>query len=148
MIKVQEVPIEEAVKVNALIPEFNQRETYSKEYFEKRYTNRKRLIIMAYLNDQPAGYLVGYDHFNDNSFYCWMAGVVPEFRRKGILTALMNHQEHWAKQQGYTKIKIKTRNCRKEMIFYLIKNNFLFTGVIEHPNIQENRILLEKDIHS
>ena len=28
MIKIQEVPIEEVIKINALIPEFNEEETY------------------------------------------------------------------------------------------------------------------------
>lgn len=68
---IKEVLIEEAVNVNASIVEFNK--PYQKNYFEKRYKNKNELIIVAYINEQPAGYIVGYDKFSDNSFYCWMA---------------------------------------------------------------------------
>ena len=54
---VKEVKIEEVVKVNETITEF---EPYSKEYFENRYKNKDTLIIVAYLNDKLAGYMVGY----------------------------------------------------------------------------------------
>jgi len=50
-----------------------------------------------------------------------MAGVNPNFRKKGILKKLMNYQDNWAKEKGYKKIKIKTRNARREMLSYLIK---------------------------
>lgn len=141
---VKEVPIEEAVKVNATITEFD--EPYQKNYFEERYGDKEKLIIVAYLDEIPAGYIVGYNKDNDSSFYCWMAGVNPQFRRKGILTALMNYQEKWAREKGYTKIKIKTRNNRREMLFYLVKSGFYFYQVDQQENIEDNRILLEKPI--
>ena len=141
---VKEVPIEEVVKVNATITEFD--EPYQKNYFEERYGDKEKLIIVAYLDKIPAGYIVGYDKDNDSSFYCWMAGVNPQFRRKGILTSLMNYQEKWAKEKRYTKIKIKTRNNRREMLSYLLKSGFYFYQVDQQKNIEDNRILLEKPI--
>lgn len=142
---VKEVPIEEAVKVNSTIVEFK---PYSKEYFEERYKDKEKLIIVAYLDNQPAGYFVGYDEFGDGSFYCWMGGVNPKFRKKGVFKALMNYQEKWAKNKGYRKIRIKTRNNRREMLAYLVKYGFNFTEVIQQPNTEDNRILLEKNIFS
>ncbi len=141
-IAIKEVPIEEAVKVNLTIPEFEER--YNKDYFEGRYRNRETLIIVAYFGKTPAGYLIGYDRFGDKSFYCWMTGVAPEFRKKGILKAMMDYEENWAKKKGYNKIKIKTRNKRREMLLYLAKYGFYFTEVDKYPNIEENRILAEK----
>ncbi len=89
-ITVRAVPIEQAVAVNQTIAEFDA--PYSKEYFEDRYQNREHLIVVGYVNEQPAGYIVGYDRDQDGSFYCWMAGVNPRYRRKGVLTALMNYE--------------------------------------------------------
>jgi len=143
-IVVKEVLIEEAVKVNASIVEFD--EPYSKEYFEERYKGKEKLIIIAYLDNQPAGYMVGYDKFGDGSFYCWMAGVSPKFRKKGVLKALMGYLEKWSKKKGYNKIKVKTRNNRREMLAYLVKYGFYFTEVDQRPEIKDNRILLEKDM--
>ena len=144
-IKIKEVSIEEVVTVNATIIEFDS--PYQKDHFEERYKDREKLIIVAYIDDKPAGYIVGYDKFNDGSFYCWMAGVNPNFRSKGVLKTLMDYEDKWAKEKGYNKIRIKTRNNRREMLFYLVKYGFFFTGVTQHPNIKDNRILLEKELY-
>lgn len=143
-ITVREAPLEEAVKVNNTITEFG--EPYAQSYFEKRIASRISLIIVAYVDEKPAGYIIGYDKYDDSSFYCWMAGVNPRYRGIGVLKALMNYQEKWAKEKGYTKIKIKTRNNRREMLSYLIKYGFNFIEVEKQPDRDENRILLEKDI--
>lgn len=62
MIEIKEVDIEEAMNVHNKILEFNELEP-KKEYFENRYKNRNKLIIVAYYNDVPAGYIIGYDKF-------------------------------------------------------------------------------------
>ena len=72
-ISVREVTIEEVIKISPFIPEF--RGTDYRQYFEERYRNKEHLIIAAYLDEKPAGYIVAYDKDGDNSFYCWMAGV-------------------------------------------------------------------------
>ena len=146
MIEIKEVTIEEAIKVHKTIPEFYDL-IPKKEYFEDRYKNKEKLIIVAYYNGVPAGYIIGYDKFQDNeSFYCWMAGVDVNYRRLGILTQLMNYQINWAKNKSYNILKIKTRNNRREMLSFLIKNNFYFTNVEIKENIKDNRISLQKDI--
>lgn len=143
-ITVREAPIEDAVKVNSTITEFDER--YPKEHFEERYAGKEKLILVAYVGKQPAGYVVAYDKLGDGSFYCWMAGVNPAFRGKGILKAMMVHVERWAKAHGYGKISIKTRNNRREMLAYLVKYGFNFMEVEKHSDIADNRILLEKKI--
>lgn len=148
MIEIKEVNIEEAMKVHKNVLEFDDLNP-NKEYFENRYKDRDKLIIVAYYNDIPAGYLIGYDKFqNKESFYCWMAGVDINYRRLGILTQLMNYQINWAKDKGYHILKIKTRNNRREMLSFLVKNGFYFTDIEIKENIEDNRINLQKDIFS
>ena len=143
-IEVKEASLEEVVLVNSTITEFG--EPYSKEYFAWRYDQKEHLLIVAYIESQPAWYVVGYDAYNDGSFYCWMAGVCPEWRGKGVLKALMLYQDTRAKEKGYNKIKIKTRNNKRAMLSYLVKYWFNFTEVIPQEDIGLNRILLEKDL--
>lgn len=143
-IVIKEAPIEDIVKVNATITEFGK--PYKKDHFEKRCDKKDKLILAAYINNKPVGYLVGYDRYNDKSFYCWMAGVDPRHRKKGILKLLMDYEEKWARKKSYNKIKIKTRNNKRAMIAYLVKYGFLFTEVVKADNIQENRLFLEKEI--
>lgn len=144
MIEIKEVGIEEAIKVHSNVLEFDNLNP-KKEYFENRYKNRNKVIIVAYYKNIPIGYIIGYDKFEDKkSFYCWMAGVDNNYRRMGALKALMEYQINWAKSYGYTKLKIKTRNNRREMLSFLVKNDFYFTSVEEKENIEDNRINLEK----
>lgn len=146
MIEIKEVDIKEAIKVHKNIKEFNETKP-EKEYFENRYKDREKLIIVAYYNNVPAGYIIGYDKFQDGkNFYCWMAGVDSKFRKLGILTKMMQYQENWAKQKGYSILKIKTRNNRREMLSFLVKHNFNFLSVEKRDNIQDNRINLQKEI--
>lgn len=146
MIEIKEVDIKEAIKVHKNIKEFNETKP-EKEYFENRYRDREKLIIVAYYNNVPAGYIIGYDKFQDGkNFYCWMTGVDSKFRKLGILTKMMQYQENWAKQKGYSILKIKTRNNRREMLSFLVKHNFNFLSVEKRDNIQDNRINLQKEI--
>ena len=142
---VKEVSIEEAVKVNRNVIEFDGKDTTAED-FEKRYNGKKHLIIVAYHENIPIGYIIGYDRDNDGSFYCWMAGVDNNYRRLGALTTLMNYQMNWAKNKGYNKLKIRTRNNRREMLSFLVKNGFNFVSVEQRDDITENRINLEHSL--
>ena len=139
---IKEVNIDEIVKVNSSIAEFNT--PYSRDHFENRLEHKTKLMIVAYFNDVPAWYIIGYDRDSDDSFYCWMAGVNPKYRRKWILKELMNYQENWAKEKNYKKIKIKTRNDKRSMLAYLVKYGFFFTWVKQYSDIKDSRIQLEK----
>lgn len=121
-IVIKETTIEEVVKISPTIIEFDV--SYQKNYFEERYKNKEKLIIVAYIDNKPVGYIVGYDKFWNKSFYCWMAWVNPKYRRLGIFKALMNYEYKWAKEKWYNKIIITTRNNRREMISYLVKHGF------------------------
>lgn len=132
-----------AMGVHTLIPEFTDK-SYTLEYFASRIRGKRHLILVAYHDEEEAGYLVAYDRFNDGSFYCWMVGVTPDFREKGILKALMDYLFEWAKEKGYQKIKIKTRNHRREMLAYLVKYGFYVIEVESRLQVEENQILFEK----
>ena len=144
-ITIKEDTIENVVDISSRIVEFDDK--FKKNYFEERYLEKEKLILVAYFENKPAGYLVSYDNYNDGSFYCWMAAVDPEFRRKGILSELMTRLEDWARENGYKKIRIKTRNNKREMLSYLVKNGFYFINIEECPLIEDHRLLLEKNIY-
>ncbi|MBS3122763.1 GNAT family N-acetyltransferase [Candidatus Woesearchaeota archaeon] len=145
---VKEATFDDVVKVNKTILEFDT--SYNKEYFKERCGDKKRLIIVSYLQvhikELPIGYIVAYDRFGKGSFYCWMAAVDPKYRGKGALKAMIKYLETWAKKKGYRQLRIKTRNRRREMLNYLVKYGYNFVDVIKKEDILENRILLQKEI--
>lgn len=144
LIETRESPIEIATMVNETIIEFD--EPYTIDHFQKRYKDKDHLIIASYINNQPVGYMISYDRFNDGSIYCWMTGVNPVYRRKGVLKNMMAYLEKWAKSKGYSKISVKTRNQRREMLAYLIKSEFYLKEIETGDNIKDNRILFERKI--
>ena len=142
-ITIRESTLETAVSMHERLPEFDGHEL---GYYEDRIDDKKSLVIIAYVDEEPAGYLISYDRYGDGSFYCWLAGVLTEFRKKGVLKKMMNYLYDWAKLRGYKKILIKTRNKRREMLSYLTRNGFDIVRVSRREPQSENRILLEKKL--
>lgn len=145
-ISVKETSLDNAVLARQTKLEFG--ETYSKDYFEKRCKGKDPLIIAAYTDEgnKPIGYLIGFNRFNDGSFYCWLSGVWVDQNKRRIFHALMMYAQRWARKKGYKSVKIKTRNKRTNILHYLIKSGYHFLEVTPDPNPAENRILLEKKI--
>lgn len=143
-IVIKEVNLEEALKVFKKIKEWDRPEAGTVEYCNKRIENLKHIILAAYADNENVGYLIGYD--KDNSFYCWVAAVDENYRRMGILTRMMKIFENYAKQLGYSKVTLKTLNNKREMLSYLVKNNWNFTDIIKNENVILNEIIAEKEI--
>lgn len=144
-IVIKEVNLEEALKVFKKIKEWDRPEAGTVEYCNKRIENLKHIILAAYADNENVGYLIGYD--KDNSFYCWVAAVDENYRRMGILTRMMNIFEDYAKQLGYSKVTLKTLNNKREMLSYLVKNNWNFTDIIKNEKVLLNEIIAEKKIN-
>ncbi len=51
----------------------------------------------------------------------------------------MEYQINWAKSKGYNTLKIKTRNNRREMLSFLVKNGFYFISIEPKENIEEKQ---------
>ncbi|VVB74298.1 Acetyltransferase (GNAT) family protein [uncultured archaeon] len=116
----KQTALEKILKLNKSIPEFRNE---SNKEFKERLKGKRKLILTAILNRKPAGYLIGYA-INKSAFYIWMAGVIPKYRRKKVMTALMDYTERWTKEKGYKKIKIKTRSTRKAQLANLLKRKY------------------------
>lgn len=132
-----------AIHVHKQIPEFDT--SWDVSAFKKRYAGKKPLVLVAYIGEIPVGYMVSYNRDGDGSFYCWMTGVIPAFRKQGALNTMMEYVEEWAKKQGYISLKIKTRNIRREMLAFLVDRNFKFTRVSrKNLSVNDYRIHLQK----
>ena len=135
--------IDEIVEISNKIPDFGQE--FKADFFEKRYVGENKIILVSYKGDVPTGYVIAYDHFKDGSLYCWMTGVIPEYRRMGMLKLLMGHLEGYAKKRGYKSLRIKTRNNWRGMLAYLIANDYNIVGTKIVEQVRDNRILFIKE---
>lgn len=144
LINIREGLLEEIVELRSKIPEFDL--PFDKAYFENRYNDKEKLLLIAEQETANVGFIVAYDRDNDGSLYCWMAGVLPEYRNQGTFGLLMKFMNKWAKEKGYKRIKVKTHNKFREMLTYLVKNQFNFTLVETSQNILDNSIHVEKEL--
>ena len=138
---IKTAPLADTTAAHNAIPEL---EEHNEAFFSRRISGRKHLNLVAYVGKSIAGYNVSYDKFGDGSIYCWMTGVAPRYRRMGILTAMMQQLIRWAKQQGFTSVKLKTRNNRREMLSYLVTHGYNIIEVIPKDRVEDNRIVFEK----
>ncbi len=135
--------MERIVALTEQIPEFAGK-GYDAAHFESRYHRKDPVLLAGFLGSRAVGYAVGYDRYGDGSYYCWMAGVFPAARRGGVLTALLARLEREARKKGYARLRVKTRNTRREMLAYLVANGYDAVRVEPRATTAENRILFEK----
>ena len=146
--KIKDKDWDALAQIHAQIPEFmSANGTYSEAaHFEKRCAGQEAFAVAAYDGEHPAGYLIAYDRYNDGSLYCWMAGVLPAYRRAGALSALMTALEDYARARGHNAIRIKTRNDKTAMLRWLVANGYMFTGIDTRAPLSDSRLHLRKEI--
>ena len=139
-VTIAEGDIDTVVALSRQIPEFT--DPYGAEIYSSRLEGKPHLILLAYAEGRPIGFKVGYERHE--IFYSWMGGVLPSWRRKGVATALADAQEEWARDSGYDKIRLKTRNRHTDMLVFALRRGFHILSVEPHEPVAEFRIWMEK----
>lgn len=134
--------LEDVIHVILQIPEFES--IPNADQIISRLNNKPQLILSARVESMPIGFKIGYER--DGKFYSWLGAITPTYRNKGIATALADKQEEWARNQGYTTIWMKTRNCFPEMLMMAIGRGFRIVGFDPRETVGQHRIVLEKSI--
>lgn len=142
-IYIGECSIEDIIAIAKQIPEFEN--PYTLGEYQKRLSGVPFLALKAAVDGKNAGFKLGYE-LDDDTFYTWFGGVLPLYRQIGLAGQLANAQERWAKARGYKRIKLKTRNYLKPMLIFAMKNGFNIVEIEERPDINENRIILQKEL--
>ncbi len=132
----------EVYEVATSIPEFGN-DAYNLEEYKKRL-KPPYLALICYHQHTAVGFKVGYQRGPVGSFYSWMGGVLPDYRKQGIARNLADTQEKWAKAQGFTRVWFKTHNRNRAMLLFALSNGFYISEVIEKPHLIDYRIILEK----
>ena len=144
MIQIQSGSFQECVDLSNQIPEFDS--PYALDEYEKRCEGA-HLSLNAFVDEKPVGFKVGYDRFKDGSFYSWMGGVLPKFRRMGVAYSLANFQEKWAVENGFSSILLKTRQKHDEMIAFSFNRGFIITEETQITPAEETRIWMGKSLN-
>ncbi|MEZ4985919.1 MAG: GNAT family N-acetyltransferase [Saprospiraceae bacterium] len=124
---IKEGDVDTAMRLSRLVPEFIG--PPEKKEYKRRLSGKTHLILIAWLDDKPVGFKVGYQE--KDYFYSWMGGVLPSYRRRNVARKLAEAQEAWARRQGIRSIVFKTRNQHKNMLLFAISRGFQIVGFKE-----------------
>ncbi len=141
---IHEDKLDDAFMVSRNIPEFD--DSYEISEYSKRLNSTVHLILTAYDDHNPIAFKIGYHRHSDGSFYSWMGGILPNYRRKGIANNLADHQEAWAKKKSYNSIKVQTRSKHNAMLTLLINRGFQITNRNEKISNSNTHIWMSKPL--
>ena len=99
--------LEDIVKVNTIIPEFDNR--IDRSVLEQRLAGKCFKVIIAKTESGLAGYCLAYE-LSINTTYIWLGGVIPQCRRLGAMSGMFELTECWAKHNGQNQVVIKSMN--------------------------------------
>ena len=142
---IRQATVDEIIFIASQIPEFSN--PYDKQEYDDRLKNKISLSLVCEIDNQLVGFKLGYQ-LSKQEFYSWFGGVLPKFRGMGVAKALADAQEIWVKNEGFTRIRLKTRNYLKPMLIFALSSGFYIHQIEKRPNIADHRIILIKDLHA
>jgi GNAT superfamily N-acetyltransferase len=114
------------------------------ESFRRRFRGRYNvLMLLARLNDHPVGFFLGFE-LKPTVFFAWFYGVVPDCRRQGIASQLMDAVHSWAKQNEYESIRFECHNQHRPMLHLAIALGYDIVGIRWDPDRGDNLVIFEK----
>lgn len=114
------------------------------EFFHRRFLGRHNvLMLVATVEDRPVGFYVGFE-LKPSVFFSWLIGVVPDYRRSGIASQLMEAAEAWAHDHDYEHLRFECHNDHRPMLHMAIELKYDIVGIRWDPDRTMNLIIFEK----
>ena len=114
------------------------------ESFHRRFQGRYNVLqLIARLGDRPVGFFLGFE-LKPTVFFAWFYGVLPEFRRQGIASQLMDAVHSWARQNEYESIRFECHNQHRPMLHLAIALGYDIVGIRWDPDRGDNLVIFEK----
>jgi GNAT superfamily N-acetyltransferase len=114
------------------------------ESFHRRYRGRYNVLqLIARLGDRPVGFFLGFE-LKPTVYFAWFYGVLPECRRQGIASQLMEAVHEWARQNDYESIRFECHNQHRPMLHMAIALQYDIVGIRWDPDRGDNLVIFEK----
>ncbi len=114
------------------------------EAFQRRYQGRYNVLqLIARIKDQPVGLFLGFE-LKPTVFFAWFYGVLPDFRRQGIASQLMEAVHAWARQNEYESVRMECHNQHRPMLHLAIATGYDIVGMRWDPDRGDNLVIFEK----
>jgi GNAT superfamily N-acetyltransferase len=114
------------------------------EAFRRRFRGRYNVLqLLARLGDRPVGFFLGFE-LKPLVYFAWFYGVLPDFRRQGIASQLMDAVHSWAQQNEYESVRFECHNQHRPMLHLAIATGYDIVGMRWDPDRGENLVIFEK----
>jgi GNAT superfamily N-acetyltransferase len=114
------------------------------EEFRRRYLGRYNVLQMvARVDDRLVGFFLGFE-LKPRVFFSWFYGVLPDFRRQGIASQLMEAVHSWARLNDYEAIRFECHNQHRPMLHLAIALEYDIVGIRWDPDRGANLVLFQK----
>jgi GNAT superfamily N-acetyltransferase len=127
---------------------FNQifRPSRDLESFRRRFLGRYNILeLVARVENKPVGFFLGFE-LKPSVFFAWFYGVLPECRRQGIASQLMDAVHSWAQQNEYETIRFECHNQHRPMLHLAIAQGYDIVGMRWDPDRGANLVIFEKSL--
>jgi GNAT superfamily N-acetyltransferase len=116
------------------------------ESFRRRFLGRYNVLQMvARVKDKPAGFFLGFE-LKPDTFFAWFYGVLPDARRMGIGSQLMEAAQDWAAEQQYEAIRLECHNQHRPMLHLAIELGYDIVGMRWDADRGDNLVICEKTL--
>jgi GNAT superfamily N-acetyltransferase len=114
--------------------------------FRRRYLGRYNVLQMiARIKDRPIGFFLGFE-LKPTTYFAWFYGVLPEFRRQGIASQLMEAAHDWARNHEYETIRVECHNIHRPLLHLSIALGYDIVGIRWDADRGDNLVIFEKTL--
>ena len=116
------------------------------DFFRRRFEARRNVaMLVAEVERLPAGFAVGFEVM-PTTYFSWIIGVLPQMRRCGVATQLMQAEQAWAQDNGYTLMRFECQNQHRPMLHLAITEGYDLVGIRYDTSSGANVVIFEKDL--
>ena len=116
------------------------------EFFRRRFRGRHNVTMMvALIDDRHVGFIIGFE-LMPSTYFSWLCGVLPEFRRLGIATQLIQAQQAYAQEHEYQIVRFECSNQHRPMLHVAIREGYDLVGIRWDTASANNVVIFEKDL--
>lgn len=114
------------------------------ENFTRRFQGRHNILcLVAQINNEAVGFYIGFE-LKPSVHFTWMVGVMPDARRMGIASQLIQTAQSWAKEQKYVSIRFECNNTHRAILHFGISEEYEIVGLRWDPDSGQNLVIFER----
>ncbi len=140
------IDLVDAEEMPVIVELYNQifRPARNLESFERRFRGRYNILrLIARLREEPVGFFLGFE-LKPQVYFAWFYGVLPDYRRLGIASQMMDVVHDWARQHEYESLRFECHNQHRAMLHLAIAKEYDIVGMRWDPDRGENLVIFEK----